>query len=62
MLHYGRHLFINGESFDMPYPDKTVLCQLANERQLEGAAIMAASEDVREALHTWYQDGWLTFQ
>jgi 50S ribosomal protein L16 3-hydroxylase len=62
MLHYERHLFINGESFDMPYPDKTVLCQLANERQLEGAAIMAASEDVREALHTWYQDGWLTFQ
>lgn len=59
MLHCGRHIFINGESFDMPPSDKALLCQLANERSLEGAVIAGASDDVKDALYAWYQDGWL---
>ena len=32
---------------------------LANERRLDGAALAGASDDVMEALYTWYQDGWI---
>ncbi|MFL6658879.1 MAG: hypothetical protein ACJ8GW_12455 [Massilia sp.] len=32
---------------------------LANERSLSGAALAKASDDVMEALYTWYQDGWI---
>lgn len=59
MLYTGRHLFINGESFDMRRTDKATLCQLANLRQLDGATVAAASDDVKQALHVWYRDGWL---
>lgn len=59
MLHCGKHIFINGESFDMTPGDKALLCHLANRRQLEGAAVATASGDVQEALYVWYQDGWL---
>ncbi len=59
MLHSGKHLFINGESFDMTRADQATLCQLANLRYLDGAAVAAASDDVKQALHLWYQDGWL---
>ncbi len=60
MLYRGRHFFVNGESFDMGAADKAILCQLANQRRLDGAVIDTASDDVKEALHVWYQDGWLT--
>jgi 50S ribosomal protein L16 3-hydroxylase len=59
MLYRGKHVFINGESFSVGKPDKAVLEQLANERMLGGAAVAAASDDVMDALHTWYQDGWI---
>jgi 50S ribosomal protein L16 3-hydroxylase len=36
-----------------------VLDVLANERGLAGALLAQASDDVLEALYTWYQDGWL---
>ena len=32
---------------------------LANERRLDGPTAAGASDDVMEALYTWYQDGWL---
>jgi 50S ribosomal protein L16 3-hydroxylase len=36
-----------------------VLDVLANARGLAGAQMAGASDDVLEALYTWYQDGWL---
>jgi 50S ribosomal protein L16 3-hydroxylase len=59
MLYRGKHVFINGESFSMGRADKAVLTGLADARRLEPAALEAATDDVREALYTWYQDGWL---
>ncbi|MES2536868.1 MAG: cupin domain-containing protein [Pseudomonadota bacterium] len=59
MLYRGKHVFINGESFAIGSADKTSLLALANERSLDGASIARGSADVLEALHTWYQDGWL---
>jgi 50S ribosomal protein L16 3-hydroxylase len=59
MLYRGKHVFINGESFAVGRADKALLDVLANERRLDGAALAGASDDVLEALYTWYQDGWL---
>ena len=59
MLYRGKHVFINGESFAVGRADKVVLDVLANERGLPGALLEQASDDVLEALYTWYQDGWL---
>ena len=59
MLYRGKHFFINGESFAVGRDDKAVLHALANTRHLDGASSVAASSDVKEALFTWYQDGWL---
>ena len=59
MLYRGKHVFINGESFAVGRADKLLLDALANRRTLDGAALAGASDDVMEALYTWYQDGWL---
>jgi 50S ribosomal protein L16 3-hydroxylase len=59
MLYRGKHVFINGESFAVGRADKALLDVLANERALPGSAIAGASDDVMEALYTWYQDGWI---
>jgi len=59
MLYRGKHVFINGESFAVARADKAVLDVLANTRALEGGLLAQASDDVLEALYTWYQDGWL---
>lgn len=59
MLYRGKHVFINGESFAVGRGDKQILDALANTRALSGAALAGASDDVMEALYTWYQDGWL---
>ncbi len=59
MLYRGKHAFINGASFAIGRADRATLEALANERALDGAALGGASEDVIEALYTWYQDGWL---
>ena len=59
MLYRGKNVFINGESFAIGRADKVTLEALANERALVGTALAAASEDVMDALYTWYQDGWL---
>lgn len=59
MLYRGKHVFINGESFAVGRGDKLVLDALANDRRLDGAAVAGASDDVLEALYTWYQDGWI---
>ena len=59
MLYSGKHLFINGVSFAIGRADRKSLLALANERMLSGADAAAASDDVQEALYTWYEDGWL---
>ena len=59
MLYSGKLVFINGESFAVGRADKAVLAQLADQRALDGEAIAHASQDVLDALHTWYQDGWI---
>ncbi|MCG2582969.1 cupin domain-containing protein [Massilia sp. TS11] len=59
MLYRGKHVFINGESFAVDKADKAVLAILADARGLSGAELAAASDDVIEALFTWYTDGWL---
>jgi len=59
MLYRDKNVFINGESFAVGRADKAVLDVLANERSLDGAAMAGATDDVLEALYTWYQDGWL---
>jgi len=59
MLYRGKHVFINGESFAVGRADKVLLDALANERTLPGALAATASDDVLEALYTWYQDGWV---
>jgi len=59
MLYRGKHVFINGESFAAGRADKPTLCALADARALAGAEVTAASQDVQEALFTWYTDGWI---
>ena len=59
MLYRGKHVFINGESFAVGRADKALLDVLANTRALPGSAVPGASDDVLEALYTWYQDGWI---
>jgi len=59
MLYRGKHIFINGESFMAGRAEQKPLLALANDRQLEGAALATASTDVLETLHQWYVDGWL---
>lgn len=59
MLYRNKHLFINGESFTLNRSDKIPLVTLANTRMLDGRSVSMASQDVREALFAWYQDGWL---
>lgn len=61
MLYEGRHIFINGESFTVTHNDKKPLYSLADERQLAGPGLNSVPEDVWEAFHAWYQDGWLVF-
>jgi 50S ribosomal protein L16 3-hydroxylase len=59
MLYRGKNVFINGESFAVGRADKAVLDVLANERRIGGELLAGATDDVLEALYTWYQDGWV---
>ncbi|GAB3553391.1 cupin domain-containing protein [Noviherbaspirillum agri] len=62
MLYRSKHVFINGESFALNRADKTILMHLADNRKLDGAMVRTASKDVMEALHIWYEDGWLLLE
>lgn len=59
MLYRGNQIFINGESFAMQRADRSLLAALADGRALDAAALAQVSDDVQEALHIWYEDGWL---
>ncbi len=60
MLYHRSDVFINGEALTMRRADKPALSLLANGRALTGQQVAGASEDVAQALYTWYQDGWLS--
>jgi len=59
MLYRGRHVFINGESFVAGARDRSVLARLADTRKLLPEEVLTASDDVLDALHSWYNDGWI---
>lgn len=59
MLYQGKHVFINGEAFNVTAKDKTLLAKLADQRALTGAEVCKATPDVLDALCIWYEDGWL---
>jgi 50S ribosomal protein L16 3-hydroxylase len=62
MLYAGKHVFINGESFDAGAGDRAVLARLADRRRLDGPAAAMASGDVLDALHAWWEAGWLELE
>lgn len=62
MLYTGKYIFVNGESFQASPSDKKILRELADQRHLTGQAVGEASKDVKEALHQWYDDGWLEME
>ena len=55
----GKHVFINGEAFNVTAKDKTLLAKLADQRALTGEEVCKATPDVLDALCIWYEDGWL---
>ena len=59
MLYRNKLIFINGESFEVNREDKALLSGFADKRHLSGTLITSASQDVAEALHDWYRQGWL---
>ncbi|WP_089397959.1 cupin domain-containing protein [Noviherbaspirillum humi] len=59
MLYRGKHVFINGESFNAGRADRKVLALLADQRRLGPEDVLSASADVVEALHAWHASGWL---
>ena len=59
MLYRGQHVFINGESFGTRAADRPLLAALADQRSLGADQLTHVTQDVAEALHLWYGDGWL---
>jgi 50S ribosomal protein L16 3-hydroxylase len=59
MLHRNSYVFINGTSFEVEGEDLAWLKQLAEQRSVDGEALNQASIDIVEALHAWYNDGWM---
>ncbi|WP_293775413.1 cupin domain-containing protein [uncultured Oxalicibacterium sp.] len=61
MLYRDPYIFINGTSFEVESDDLGILAVLANERMISAEKISFASDDVIDALHTWFTDGWLSW-
>lgn len=59
MLYQGKHIFVNGESFNANREDGIILKKLADQRALSAADLVNCSADVWDALCVWYEDGWL---
>jgi 50S ribosomal protein L16 3-hydroxylase len=59
MLHRNKYVFINACSFEVDADDLTILKMLAEQRKLDGTALKQASDDVIDAIYSWYKDGWL---
>ena len=59
MLYDARHLFINGEAFDIGGRDARLLRRLADQRHLSGDEVAMLSADARGAVADWAGAGWL---
>lgn len=59
MLHRNSYIFINGTSFEVNGEDLDWLKRLAEQRNASGEMMAHASIDIVDALHAWYNDGWL---
>ena len=59
MLHRGKYVFLNGESYSPEPSDRRILRRLADDRVLDGRHLVQASSDLRESLYRWYLDGWI---
>jgi len=58
MMYDDRHIFINGESYRASGRDAQLMRRLADERSLQGPALVRASEDALALLQSWCKDGW----
>jgi len=59
MMYDVRHLFVNGESFEVGGRDAQLLRRLADRRQLEAAQRARLSAQARATLDEWLEAGWL---
>ncbi len=59
MMYDRHHVFINGESYRASGRDARLMRQLADQRRLDGASVVAASSDARSLLQSWCEAGWL---
>lgn len=61
MAYRGRHLFINGESCDIPAGSAASLRRLADSRELPPDALRATPVDsaLAQTLHQWFCAGWI---
>ena len=58
MLYDDRHVFLNGESWRAGGRDAALMRRLADRRSLGATEIARASEDARELILQWIDDGW----
>jgi 50S ribosomal protein L16 3-hydroxylase len=59
MMYDERHVFINGESFQVGGRDAACLRQLADDRVISAKNVKILSRDACEALSDWASAGWL---
>jgi len=59
MMYDAKHIFINGESFRAAGKDATLMRALANTRSMVAKEVARLSDDARELLMQWCEDGWL---
>ncbi len=62
MLHRGKYIFMNGESYSPGAADRAILKRLADNRVLDAEHLARASSDLGESLYQWYLDGWIDLQ
>ncbi|HYF41658.1 MAG TPA: cupin domain-containing protein [Ramlibacter sp.] len=59
MLYDARHIYLNGESWRAAGRDAALMRKLADQRRLDASDLAGASEEARELLRAWCEDGWL---
>ncbi len=58
MVYDAHHIFINGDSYRAAGRDAALMRQLADQRQLDRAALASASDAALELLSEWCSAGW----
>lgn len=58
MVYDAHHIFINGDSYRAAGRDAALMRQLADQRQLDRAALASASDAALELLSEWCGAGW----